>query len=258
MLSQKIKLSDLYDSNRWNAEYFITKKNTRNTKSTKYPEVILSDLLSERKEFLNPQEYQNKTLNYIGLENISQNTRELTGFKPKLCSEIKSRCKIYRDGDILYGRLRPTLNKCLLIDKHLHEGICSTEIFVLTPVLANVVPEFLAELLVSPIVLDQVWAITAGAALPRMQISEFLELKVPLPTKAIQKELAKTIRLKREEIRKHCIKATFISEQLPKIFVDSIITGKKLALKDKPIKTVKTYNNPLPKGDFCVKKRKRS
>ena len=65
---------------------------------------------------------------YIGLENVTQSTGEITGDvitdRP---TDIKSLKNVFKPGDILYGKLRPNLNKVWLADR---KGICSTDIFV--------------------------------------------------------------------------------------------------------------------------------
>jgi type I restriction enzyme M protein len=66
---------------------------------------------------------------YIGLENITQNTGGIEGSViTSNPSEIKSLKNVFAPGNILYGKLRPNLNKVWLADR---EGICSTDIFVI-------------------------------------------------------------------------------------------------------------------------------
>lgn len=69
------------------------------------------------------------TVTYIGLENITQGTGTLTGkVNSDTPADIKSAKSVFHPRNILYGKLRPNLNKVWLADR---EGICSTDIFVL-------------------------------------------------------------------------------------------------------------------------------
>jgi len=256
MNSEIVQITDFYNSERWNAEYFIN-TNSILKESDKYKLVKLGDILSERKEFLTPSDYEERTFNYIGLENISQNSRELVSFEPKNSNQIKSRCKIYRKGDLLYGRLRPKLNKCLLVDDNLSEGICSTEIFVLVPNLSLITPDYIAEVLISPLVLERVGAITAGAALPRMQIKDFLNLEIPVPEIELQKRITSKTKKLRAIASKNIQKATAILSKLPKSLVISIESGSDLIVDYNDNPEIIIYNHPLPEGEFFVRGRKR-
>ena len=181
-----INATDLFFENRWNTRYLL---NENNKEFTKYDKVKLEKVFKERKEFLNPQDYKEQNFNYIGLENVKSNTGDLVNFEPKKGIEIRSRSKIFRQNDILYGRLRPNLNKVFLVDDESFEGICSTECFVLTPDLNIIMPCFLRYILSSKYVLNDVIAATSGAALPRLQLEDFLQLQIPFPPLNIQKKI---------------------------------------------------------------------
>lgn len=256
MIFNSVSIEKLEESNRWNAEFFIGIDN-KIVKSENYNVKKIGALVEERKEFLLPSDYSDQIFNYIGLENISQNNRSLVGFEPKIGSEIKSRCKIFREGDILYGRLRPALNKVLLINDEISEGICSTEIFVLVPNDDLIDSNYLSEILISKLVLDRVGSITAGAALPRMQIKDFLDLEVPVLPFKQQKMISSNalrIRMKAEYLLSQA--NTTLSE-LPNAFVEGVELGKNSIDIPKSNSTVKKIKNPLPKGNFIVKRKRK-
>jgi type I restriction enzyme S subunit len=70
-----------------------------------------------------PIEYP--TLPYVGMEHVEAETMRLIGTGP--ASELKSSTVRFWPGDVLYGRLRPYLNKVLRPD---FEGLCSPEFLV--------------------------------------------------------------------------------------------------------------------------------
>jgi Type I restriction modification DNA specificity domain len=255
MITNIISIEQMHTSSRWNAEFFIDVDN-KLLKSINYEIKKIGDLVEERKEFLLPADYSNQLFNYIGLENISQNNRSLISFEPKLGSEVKSRCKIYREGDILYGRLRPNLNKVLLINNEPFEGICSTEIFVLVPNLDLIDPDYLSEILISRIVLDRVGNITAGSALPRVQIKDFFALEVPVLPLKQQKMIAENALKLRMEAEQMLAKANNILSMLPNSFVEGVELGKKYIEISESNSTMKIFENPLPQGEFSVRTRK--
>ena len=65
---------------------------------------------------------------YIGLEHIEQQTLQLIGIGNP--SKVTSNKRIFRKGDILFGKLRPYFRKVIFAD---FDGICSTDIWVIRP-----------------------------------------------------------------------------------------------------------------------------
>ena len=62
------------------------------------------------------------------MEQVESNTRRLLGTLPS--SEMKSTAYHFQSGDVLYGRLRPYLNK---VWNAVFDGLCSSEFIVLPP-----------------------------------------------------------------------------------------------------------------------------
>jgi restriction endonuclease S subunit len=97
---------------------------------------------------------------------------------------------IFKPHDILYGKLRPNLNKVWLADR---KGICSTDIFVLEALERKADSALSAYLLRSKRFNDAVMGQLKGAQLPRIGWSSFCELKIPLPPLDVQKEIVAEI-----------------------------------------------------------------
>lgn len=89
----------------------------------------LNQVVDRISDIVNPEE-ENGVVHYVGLENIESQTSVLLGNLQSDFSTIKSSKNAFRRGDILYGKLRPNLNKVHLANM---EGICSTDILVLRP-----------------------------------------------------------------------------------------------------------------------------
>jgi hypothetical protein len=147
----------------------------------------IGSLVSERRDTIDPQERPHEKFNYLGLENIQPTTGSLVHFAPKLGAEVRSRSKTFYRNDILYGRLRPYLNKVYVADDPVPEGICSGEFYVLTPRTEIVLPHFLRSLLASRFVHLYVSRWQTGSALPRLQLQDLFSISVPLPPLHIQR-----------------------------------------------------------------------
>jgi type I restriction enzyme S subunit len=70
---------------------------------------------------------QNDNMIYIGLEHIQKDTGKLLYYGK--ANEVKSLKTVFKKGDLLYGRLRPYLNKVYVSE---FDGLCSTDILVFT------------------------------------------------------------------------------------------------------------------------------
>jgi type I restriction enzyme M protein len=156
--------------------------------------VPIDELFTKVSDCVQPQIIDKEVINYIGLENISQGSGEIVGpikSKPK---EIKSTKILFTRGDILYGKLRPNLNKVYYSEI---EGICSTDILVLRGK-KHVNTRFYSFLLRSDNFNAEVLKGIKGAQLPRVDYQYFCSLLVPKPSEKIQLEMSAKIC---EEIR---------------------------------------------------------
>jgi type I restriction enzyme S subunit len=118
---------------------------------------------------------QNNTV-YLGLKDV-----EKGGFRafPRPVPEITDSLnqKLYFEkGDILYGRLRPNLNKVWLADR---PGICSPEFIVLKPI-SSVPASYIVHMLRSTQVVKWTTQIQRGASLPRVLWNDLRTLGIPI------------------------------------------------------------------------------
>lgn len=163
---------------RWTAEAFADEAAGP---GAAFPLVALREVASERREVVTPAERPDEIVRYVGLENVASLTGDLVGFAPRRGGEIRSPSKVFRRGDVLYGRLRPYLNKVHCAGEPCPEGVCSGEFHVLIPRLDRARPVVLRALLASRFVLTRACGLQTGAALPRVPLADLLELRVPLP-----------------------------------------------------------------------------
>src|SRR4051812_46675046 len=81
---------------------------------------------------------------YVGLEHVG--TGRFVRANAGKASDVHSSKYAFQAGDVLYGKLRPYLDKAVLVDD---SGVCSTELLVLRPK-QGVDPRFLAALVHTP------------------------------------------------------------------------------------------------------------
>ena len=159
-------------------------------RSSSWPFVPIEEVFERSVKTVLPKTLSS-AINYIGLENITQNTGRLVG-KTVNCDpvSIKSLKNSFRPNQILYGKLRPNLNKVWLSDRN---GICSTDIYVITPKVDKVEPTLYSHIFRDRRFNDQVMSQVKGAQLPRIGWKSFAGIEIPLPPLEVQQEIVAEI-----------------------------------------------------------------
>jgi len=84
----------------------------------------LGEITSPSEARANPSDLP-ANMPYVGLEHIEKDTGRLLGYGR--AQDVRSTKTLFRAGDVLYGKLRPYLNKVCIPD---FDGVCSTDILV--------------------------------------------------------------------------------------------------------------------------------
>ncbi|MBB1194048.1 hypothetical protein DNC80_10275 [Flavobacterium sp. SOK18b] len=124
---------------------------------------------------------------YIGLEHIEKHTGKLTS-KVGLEKIITIKNK-FSKGDILYGKLRPNLNKVYLSKE---EGVCSTDILVLK-LSEECIGKYLHPIMFSTTFVNKMSDNTSGVNLPRVSTKFILNYEIPLPPLETQRAIISKI-----------------------------------------------------------------
>ena len=123
-------------------------------------------------------------LPYVGLEDIQSNTGKLIG--PITPRSMKSLTFNFTNVHVLYGRLRPYLNKVLLPE---FEGHCSTELFPIKPKKDIIDRNYLFHWLISSDTMNKINATWTGATLPRANMNTVLDFKISVPSISEQQKI---------------------------------------------------------------------
>ncbi len=122
---------------------------------------------------------------YLGLEHIESNTGRLLNVDNTSSVDLQSTKNVFKKGDVLYGKLRPYLNKVYLTE---FDGVCSTDILVLK----SKHPKLLKYALLDKDFVAQTLDLMKGISLPRLQVKDFLNLNVYFPK--TEEAIERTIR----------------------------------------------------------------
>ena len=129
--------------------------------------------MSHQKKKSNPLEI--KEVPYISLEHIQRDTGKLLRHGSSI--DVRSSKTKFTRGDLLYGKLRPYLNKVCRSD---FEGVCSTDLLVFSKneLLSNTF--FLYRFLCRDFV-NYASHNASGVNLPRVNFQTLSQFKIPLP-----------------------------------------------------------------------------
>lgn len=132
----------------------------------------------------------------IELENIVGNRGRINGFY--LSQEQQSTKNEFAKGSVLFGKLRPYLKKYWYAT---FDGICSSEIWVLTSKSPRITNEFLYFIIQSD-TFQQAANISSGSKMPRTEWDSIRSLEIPLPSIEEQKKIASFLFTLEEKISK--------------------------------------------------------
>jgi len=147
--------------------------------------VKLGDVASVRKELVLPENISPSII-YVGLEHINAGATKLENFGK--AEDVKSTKFRFYKGDILYGKLRPYLDKVVIADR---DGVCSTDILVIKA--ETILPNFLIWVLHGRKFIEHATSTMTGTNHPRTSWSSLMKFKIGLPPKEEQQKIAKIL-----------------------------------------------------------------
>jgi type I restriction enzyme S subunit len=127
---------------------------------------------------------------YVGLEHIQKESGDIIGFTESKKGNIRSSKFTFTADHVLYGKLRPYLNKVALPD---FSGVCSTDILPVLPRQDSATKYFIAFLMKHPYFVSYATEKSTGANLPRVSPEIIERFETPLPPFDLQEQFARFI-----------------------------------------------------------------
>ena len=125
----------------------------------------------------------------LELEDIEKNTGKILNKIYQADRNAISDKNIFFKGNLLYGKLRPYLNKCVIADE---DGFCCTEI---EPIIlnSNIEAKYIQRVLMSKYFLNYVTSCSYGAKMPRLGTKDAKNAMIPIPPLEQQKKIVEKI-----------------------------------------------------------------
>ena len=125
----------------------------------------------------------------LDLEDIEKESGRILQFKTKKEVDSKSTKHIFKKGYVLYSKLRPYLNKCVIAPK---DGYCTSEILPLD--FGNFINNRYAQtFLMSPYFVDYTDSLSFGVKMSRLGTEDGKKALVSLPPLEEQEEIVKKV-----------------------------------------------------------------
>ena len=138
----------------------------------------LGELCDMDRRGLSPDDPIASRLPFVGVENVESDTGVFNLEGDSRVGSQKSTTFGFDERHVLYGKLRPYLNKVATPD---FSGKCSTELVPLLP-RDGVDRDFIAHLLRQKKTVEYVMASVTGSRMPRTDMKALMSLPVPLPS----------------------------------------------------------------------------
>ena len=155
--------------------------------SQEWNQYKLGDICTQDRVIVDPDSDMAKNLTYISLEHVESGSgRILREPSEILTDEGKSTTFAFSINHVLYGKLRPYLNKVATPN---FDGRCTTELIPLKP--SNIVKrEYLTYILRRPETVHFAMQDKTGSRMPRADMDELMKLTVRIPPLSRQVEIS--------------------------------------------------------------------
>ena len=150
----------------------------------RWPKRKLGELLQLRKEVIHPRNNPRGPAVFVGLEHILSLTGQRTGSLPVEMTQLTGRKPRFYAGDIVYGYLRPYLNKVWVAE---FDGLCSVDQYVYEVKRDKAETDFVAWFMRSPVYLARAPIGATPGQLPRIRTEEVASVEINLPPLSQQK-----------------------------------------------------------------------
>ena len=154
--------------------------------SKTYKPIPIGETFKFRNDLIHPTDGKTGELSFIGLQHIESNTGKRIGEDKLYAEKLDGRKFIFSPGDIVYGYLRPYLNKVWIADC---DGVCSVDQYVIQPKSNIIDTHYLAYFMRNPAFLERSIELTHSLLLPRLRSGLLNSIPIPVPSLPEQRRI---------------------------------------------------------------------
>lgn len=165
----------------------------------------LGDILTLRKEVIHPHDRPQGVARFVGLEHTESGTGFRSGDIAMDLSRLTGRKPKFYKGDIVYGYLRPYLNKVWVAE---FDGLCSVDQYVYWVNAEEADADFIAWFMRSPVYLERAPVKATPGQLPRIRTEEVASVEINIPPVSEQRKIVEILSKQMAELRQAQTAAT--------------------------------------------------
>ena len=147
----------------------------------------LRDVVDVASGQVDPKEPRYRKLPHVNGENIVSGTGRLLPVRSAADDHMTSGKYLFAPGVVLYSKLRPYLKKAALVG---FSGLCSADMYPLTPKFDKLTPHFLLLTLLSEPFTTYAISESQRARMPKLNRDQLLAYQIPLPPLPEQRRIA--------------------------------------------------------------------
>ena len=183
------------------------------------PNIIKQESGNDLNKLMLANEYENDI--WIGMENVEKDTGVLNSFQIVNGKSIKSQTVRIPKGFMIFGKLRPYLNKYWENSEEYDDIVCSSEFLCFLPK-KELNKSFFKFILSSYIIQEQIADSMTGARMPRIDENIFKNIVVPIPPRNVQDSISKYLIEKEKEVSRLKCESKELKESAINIFLTEI------------------------------------
>lgn len=209
---------------RWDVPFYSSQSKVESMyATTTLGKCIEHYMIDENNHSLRIETYNTpeKQFHYIGMENIEKDTGVLNSFQVVNGKSIKSQTVRIPKGFMIYGKLRPYLNKYWENSEEYDDIVCSSEFLCFLPK-KELNKSFFKYILSSYIIQEQIADSMTGARMPRIDESIFKNIVVPIPPRSVQDSISTSLIERDEEISRLKCESKELKESATNMFLTEI------------------------------------
>lgn len=153
----------------------------------------LDAVLSLRNEIVHPYDRLKGKTTFVGLEHLQSGTGVRTGAVDVDMESLTGRKPRFYEGDIVYGYLRPYLNKVWIAE---FDGLCSVDQYVYAVNQQQADTRYIAWYMRSPLYLKRAPIDSTPGQLPRIRKEEVGAVEIELPPLHFQRQVVQRLEAK--------------------------------------------------------------
>jgi len=219
----KLSLVNFSELSRWDTLFLFGGENLISKFELIENRNFINEFLKKEEKSLriNTSDSPKKDFHYIGMENIEKDSGKLLDMPIVKGDKIKSQTIKVPKGYLIYGKLRPYLNKYWYNDKDEDDIVCSSEFFVFN-CLKNIDIDYYKIILSSEIIQKQIQKEMSGARMPRIGEETFKSLLIPFPDRNTQLYIVEKFNKYKDQVNSKLLEAEYLKNNAKAKFQSAI------------------------------------